>query len=56
LLAPQRSGCYWHPDYAVPNPFFGLNSIYPKTIAVSDLLRPYPEFGNITDTQARSYS
>ncbi len=35
----------------VPNPFYGLSSVYPKTIAVSDLLRPYPEFGDITETQ-----
>lgn len=40
----------------VPNPFYGLNSIYPKTIAVSDLLRPYPEFGDITETQPVGYS
>jgi len=40
----------------VPNPFFGLNSIYPKTIAVSDLLRPYPQFGDITETQPLGYS
>ncbi|HEV3200316.1 MAG TPA: carboxypeptidase regulatory-like domain-containing protein [Bryobacteraceae bacterium] len=40
----------------VPNPFFGLNSIYPKTIAVADLLRPYPEFGDITETQPIGYS
>jgi len=40
----------------VPNPFFGLNSVYPKTIAVSDLLRPYPQFGDITETQPIGYS
>ncbi len=40
----------------VPNPFFGLNSIYPQKIAVSDLLRPYPEFGDITETQPIGYS
>jgi hypothetical protein len=40
----------------VPNPFYGLNSIYPKTIAVSDLLRPYPQFGDITETEPIGYS
>jgi Carboxypeptidase regulatory-like domain len=40
----------------VPNPFYGLNPVYPKTIAVSDLLRPYPEFGDITETQPIGYS
>ncbi len=40
----------------VPNPFFGLNPIYPKSIAVADLLRPYPQFGDITETQPIGYS
>jgi hypothetical protein len=40
----------------VPNPFFGLNSIYPKLIAVADLLRPYPQFGDINVTQPIGYS
>ena len=40
----------------VPNPFYGLNPIYPKTIAVSDLVRPYPEFGDITETEPLGYS
>jgi hypothetical protein len=40
----------------VPNPFYGINSVYPKTIAVSDLLRPYPQFGDITETQPIGYS
>jgi hypothetical protein len=40
----------------VPNPFYGINPIYPKTIAVSDLLRPYPQFGDITETQPLGYS
>jgi len=34
----------------VANPFFGLNPIYPSTIQVADLLRPFPEFGDITRT------
>jgi hypothetical protein len=40
----------------VPNPFFGLNPIYPKTIAVADLLRPYPEFGDINIAEPIGYS
>ena len=40
----------------VPNPFYGLNPIYPQRIAVSDLLRPYPQFGDITETQPLGYS
>jgi hypothetical protein len=40
----------------VPNPFYGLSPVYPKTIAVSDLLRPYPEFSDITETQPVGYS
>jgi len=40
----------------VPNPFYGLSPVYPKTIAVSDLLRPYPEFGDITETLPMGYS
>ena len=40
----------------VPNPFAGINPIYPKTITVADLLRPYPEFGDITETQPLGYS
>jgi hypothetical protein len=40
----------------VPNPFYGLNPVYPKTIAVADLLRPYPEFGDITGTEPVGYS
>jgi hypothetical protein len=39
-----------------PNPFYGINSIYPSKIAVSDLLRPYPEFGDIAETQPIGYS
>jgi hypothetical protein len=40
----------------VPNPFYGINPIYAKTITVSDLLRPYPQFGDITETQPLGYS
>ncbi len=40
----------------VPNPFLGINPIYAKTITVADLLRPYPQFGDITETQPLGYS
>jgi hypothetical protein len=40
----------------VANPFSGINPIYPKTITVADLLRPYPQFGDITETQPLGYS
>jgi hypothetical protein len=39
-----------------PNPFFGINNVYPKTISRADLLRPYPEFGSITETESIGYS
>src|SRR5579884_1664996 len=40
----------------VPNPFYGLSPVYPSTIAVADLLRPYPEFGDIIYTDNNGYS
>ena len=40
----------------VANPFYGLSPTYPSTIAVSDLLRPYPEFGDITRTDNNGFS
>lgn len=40
----------------LPNPFYGINSIYPKTITRADLLRPYPEFSDITQTDSIGYS
>ena len=40
----------------VANPFYGLNSVYPSTIAVADLLRPYPQFGDINETLNNGYS
>jgi hypothetical protein len=39
-----------------PNPFFGINSVYSKSITRADLLRPYPEFGSIIETQSIGYS
>lgn len=35
----------------VPNPFYGTNPIYGTSISRADLLRPYPEFGEISDTE-----
>ena len=40
----------------VPNPFFGLNSIYPSTIQVADLLRPFPQFGDIIEIVNNGFS
>ena len=40
----------------VANPFFGLNSIYKSTMQVADLLRPFPEFGDIIETASNGYS
>jgi hypothetical protein len=40
----------------VANPFFGINSVYPKTMAIADLLRPYPQFGDIITTDNNGYS
>lgn len=40
-----------------PNPFFGLNPAYTSsTISRADLLRPYPQFGNITYRDHVGYS
>src|SRR5262249_59986731 len=39
-----------------PNPFFGLNSVYPNLITRAALLHPYPQFGSITETQPIGYS
>jgi hypothetical protein len=39
-----------------PNPFYGINSVYPATIARADLLRPYPEFGDIYVNDNNGYS
>ena len=38
------------------NPFYGLNSVYGKNITRSDLLRPYPEFGSIQETEPIGYA
>ncbi len=39
-----------------PNPFFGINSVYGSTISRANLLKPYPEFGSIMETQPIGYS
>jgi hypothetical protein len=39
-----------------PNPFFGLNPVYPKTMSRANLLRPYPHFGDISVTQPVGFS
>ncbi len=39
-----------------PNPFFGLNSIYGKTISRANLLKPYPEFGSIQEVDPVGYA
>jgi hypothetical protein len=40
----------------VSNPFYGINSVYPRTMALADLLRPFPQFGDITMTDNNGYS
>ena len=39
-----------------PNPFFGINNVYGSTISRANLLKPYPEFGNIQETEPIGYS
>jgi Carboxypeptidase regulatory-like domain/TonB dependent receptor len=41
---------------AFANPFYGLNSVYGTTISRANLLKPYPEFGNISETEPIGYS
>jgi hypothetical protein len=41
---------------AVPNPFYGRNPIYPKSVAVADLLLEFPEFGDIIINEPIGYS
>jgi hypothetical protein len=40
----------------VANPFFGLSPTYSSKIAVADLLRPFPQFGDITRIDNNGYS
>jgi hypothetical protein len=39
-----------------PNPFFGLNPLYPATISRGSLLQPYPEYGALTVPEPIGYS
>lgn len=39
-----------------PNPFYGLNSVYSSTMSRANLLRPYPQFGDISETQSVGYA
>ncbi len=39
-----------------PNPFFGLNPQYTGTISRANLLRPFPQFGDITYADPSGYS
>jgi hypothetical protein len=41
---------------AFPNPFFGTNPQYTGTITRANLLRPYPQFGDITYSDPVGYS
>jgi len=39
-----------------PNPFQGLNPIYGSTISRANLLRPFPQFGNVSVIEPIGYS
>ncbi len=39
-----------------PNPFYGLNSVYAAQTSRANLLRPYPQFGDISVSQPVGYS
>jgi len=39
-----------------PNPLSGLNSVYSSNMSRANLLRPYPQFGDISDTEPVGYS
>ncbi|MDP2998724.1 MAG: TonB-dependent receptor [Bryobacterales bacterium] len=39
-----------------PNPFLGLATTYPAQMSRADLLRPFPQFGDITMAQSAGYS
>lgn len=41
---------------AFPNPFYGLNPQYTATMTRANLLRPYPEFGDITYQDPAGFS
>jgi hypothetical protein len=39
-----------------PNPFYGLNPVYSSNISRANLLRPYPQFGDISVAQPVGYT
>lgn len=39
-----------------PNPFYGLNSVYTKTVSRASLLTPYPEFSGVTEIDSDGFS
>jgi hypothetical protein len=39
-----------------PNPLYGLNSVYSSTMSRANLLRPYPQFGDISVAQPVGYA
>ena len=39
-----------------PSPFAGINKVYPTNISRANLLKPYPQFGNIRQTNANGFS
>lgn len=39
-----------------PNPFYGLSSVYGKTITRAGLLRPYPQFSSVMQNDPVGYS
>lgn len=39
-----------------PNPFYGLASVYGTTITRANLLRPYPEFSSVQETDPAGFS
>jgi hypothetical protein len=39
-----------------PSPFFGTNPIYGRNISRANLLRPFPQFGNLTVEEPSGYS
>ncbi|MFB3827142.1 MAG: carboxypeptidase regulatory-like domain-containing protein [Bryobacteraceae bacterium] len=40
----------------IPNPFYGLGPVFTKTISRSDLLKPFPQFGSIDESEPIGYT
>jgi hypothetical protein len=40
----------------IPNPFYGINSVFTQTISRSNLTKPFPEFGSIQETDPIGFS